>query len=146
MPLAAMERFLLESLPVAAVAHSYHVEALRNPILQRDPAYQRFSLIELNELHHQIAAYGDLIRMQQGDPTAADNLAFNLAGFLQNRQAAMRMLPQLSPAARSHPAMQRVMGLMQVSNQQVAGNNQLLNQTFAMTDAPVPGPLLVRPR
>lgn len=145
LPLDAMEGFLLQSLPVAAVAHSYHVEALRNPTLQRDPTFQRFSLTELNELHHQVAALGDLIRLQQGDPTAAEALAYNLAGFLQNRQQGMRMVPQLPAAARNHPAMQQVLQLMQVSNQQVTRNSRLLNQTFAMTQAPVPGPLLVHP-
>lgn len=142
-PIAALERFLMESLPVAAVAHSYHVEVMRDPRLQRDPTFQRFNVVELNELHHQIAALGALLRLQEGDPTAAENLAYNLAGFLQNRQLAMQILPQLPAEARRHPAMQRMLDLIQVSNQQLAQNRQLIDQVLAMAES-TPGPLMAR--
>ncbi|MFZ5817318.1 MAG: hypothetical protein ACOY93_18805 [Bacillota bacterium] len=142
-PVQAVERFLMESLPVAAVAHSYHVDALRNPAIQADPVFQRFSLIELNELHHQIAAVGSLLRLQAGDPRAAESLAHNLAGFVQNRQAALRLVPQFSPLVRQNRALRNMMALTQRSNQQVAQNWPVISRTLAAAAAPAPGPLLV---
>lgn len=143
-PLGEVQRFLFEALPVAAIAHSYHVDALADPVVQQDPQYQRFSLIELNELHHQVAALGALMRLQMGDQTALRNLGMNLVGFIQNRQAALQVAQNFSPSVLANPANQVLMGLVQQSNQQVAQNWPVLMQTLSATQPPVPGPLMVR--
>lgn len=143
LPMAELERFMMEGLPVAAIAHSFHVEALTDPRVQADPAFQQFSMIELNELHHQVAALGAHLRHMMGDPTAMQSLGLNLAGFLQNRQTAMQMVPRFAPTTVQNPAVQVMMGLTEVSNEQVAQNWPVLTQALAATRAPVPGPMLV---
>lgn len=143
LPMAELERFMMEGLPVAAVAHSFHVDALMDPRVQADPAFQQFSMIELNELHHQVAALGAHIRHQIGDPTAMQSLGMNLAGFVQNRQAALQMVPQFSPATMQNPAVQVMMGLTEVSNEQIAQNWPVLTRAMGATRAPAPGPMLV---
>jgi len=143
-PLQEIQQFLLSATPVAAVAHSHHVDALSNPTLRADPTFQQFSLAELNELHHQVAALGSLLRLQMGDAGAARSLGYNLAGFLQNRQIGLQLGQRLSPTARNNPSVQALMQLTQVSNQQIAANQNVLNRTLAATGAAAPGPLLVR--
>jgi predicted RNase H-like nuclease len=142
-PLGEVQRFLMEALPVAAIAHSFHVDALADPALQSDSQYQRFSLIELNELHHQIAALGALMRLQMGDPTALRSLGMNLVGFIQNRQAALQVAQGFSPAIMANHANQVMMSLLQQSNQQVTQNWPVLAQTLTAMQAPAPGPLMV---
>ncbi len=143
-PFAEVQRFLSEALPVAAVAHSFHVDALADPAVVQDPQYQRFNLIELNELHHQIAAVGALMRLQMGDPTALRSLGMNLVGFIQNRQAALQVAQNFSPTVMANPANQAMMSLVQQSNQQVMQNWPVLLQTLSASQPPTPGPLLVR--
>lgn len=145
LPLAHVQRFILESLPGAAVAHSYHVDALLDPMVQTSPAFQRFSLIELNELHHQVAALGALIRLQQGDPTALRALGTNLAGFVQNRLAALRELARVPAAVRSHPDVQRVEALVMESNRELLRQLPTIQQVIRLSGAVIPGPLLVPP-
>lgn len=143
LPLRQLNRFMMEGLPVAAVAHSYHVEALTDPQFRRNPAFQRFSLVELNELHHQVAALGSLLRVQMGDASALASLGANLQGFLQNREMGMQLAQQLPEAIRQDPRMQRVMALTQQSNRQVARNWPVLMQTVAAADGAAPGAMLV---
>jgi len=145
MPWRAMVQFMSEGLPVAAVAHSYHVDALTDPQLREDPTFQEFSLIELNELHHQIGAMGAMIRLSQGDPSALRSLGTNLAGFLQNREAALATAAQFPPAVAENPAVQQVMRLTELSNQQIVQNWPVLQQALTMAAGPAPGPLLVAP-
>lgn len=142
-PLGQVMQFALESLPLAAVAHSYHVDALLDPLLQQDPRYQMYSLIELNELHHQVSVLGSLLRMQMGDPTAAESLGRNLAGFIQNRQAALQVAGTLRPQVLAHPLTRTVLALTEQSNRQVASYWPVLAQTIAATGAAGPGSLLV---
>jgi hypothetical protein len=144
LPLADLQRFLLESVPLAAIAHSFHVDALADPLIRNDPAFQRYSLIELNELHHQVSALGALLRITMGDPTAWQSLGLNLAGFLQNRMAALTVARSFTPTVLQHPASQVMMQLTQQSNQQIAANWPAMQQTLAVTGAPLPG-LLVGP-
>lgn len=144
LPLQAVEQFLIQSLPLAAVAHSFHVDAMRDPRLHRDPAIDEFNLIELNELHHQVAALGALLRMQQGDASALASLGYNLAGFLENREAALRAGPRLPPTALQNPAMRQVMALIQQTNQMIQQYMPAIMQTIqasGVTDTP--GPLLI---
>lgn len=143
LPLAEVERFLLEGMPVAAIAHSFHVDALADPALRRDPLFQRFSVIELNELHHQVAALGAIQRLKMGDQTALTSLGLNLAGFLQNRQAALALAQQFRPAVLQHPALRAMFSLVQQSNQQIAANWPVVQQAILATGAPAPGPMLV---
>lgn len=142
-PVAQVERFLMEGMPGTVIAHSYHVEALRDPALQDNPVFQRFSLIELNELHHMIAAMGAIMRWRQGDPTAAEQLAINLAGFLQNRQAAMEVARTFGPRVTGNPAVQRVLHLVEESNRAIERNLAMLQQVTALAPAGAPGALLV---
>lgn len=140
----ALQRFLMESLLVAALIHSYHVDALRDPQLRMDPALERFNLIEVNELHHQIAALGASLRLQQGDPRAMNSLGYNLAGFLENRQAALQASRNLSPRTRQNPNVQRLMPLVQQSNQMVQQNLPVLTQAIQASGvSATPGPLLI---
>lgn len=143
MNLDQIERFLLEGMPVAAMAHSYHVQALADPEIGPDPIMQRFSLIELNELHHQVAALGDVLRLRRGDQSAAATLGYNLSGFLQNRQLGLQVARQFPPAMLRHPAVQRTLALTEQSNEQIARNWPLLQRAMAQTAAAAPGPLLV---
>lgn len=144
-PVAALERFLNEGMPGAAVAHSYHVDALMDPRVGSDPTFQAFSLIELNELHHQVAAMGALERLKMGEPDALRSLGTNLVGFLQNRQAALSLVPDFPPYVTRNPSVQRMMQLIQQSNQQVAANMPLIQQTLQAADGRAPGPMLVGP-
>lgn len=143
LPLQALQTFMSEGLPLAAVAHSVHVDALSDPALRQNRQFQRFSEIELNELHHQIAAVGAMLRMQMGDPRAVMSLGINLAGFLQNRMAALAMVAHFPPAVMRHPDVQMLMALVDQSNRQVAANWPVLQSTLAATGAPAPGPLMV---
>jgi len=136
-------QFMMAGLPVAAMAHSYHVEVLMDPQFRNDPVLQRFSLVELNELHHQVAAMGALMRLERGDPTALSSLGANLQGFLENRQRGMEVMEGLSDAVRQDPRMQQMMALTQVSNQQISQNWPLLMQVVRMANGAAPGPLLV---
>lgn len=133
----------MNSMPLAAVAHSFHVDALHDPKLQDDPAFQRFSLIELNELHHQVAAMGSLLRMQMGDRSALQSLGANLMGFLANRQLGLQAAQQLPASVRQDPRVMTVMQLTEMSNQQVAQYMPVLAQTVQMSGAPTMMPLLV---
>lgn len=144
-PVAELMRFMMEGLPVAAIAHSYHVDALVDPRVGSNPQFQEFSLIELNELHHQIAALGSLLRLEIGDPMAQESLGMNLAGFLENRQAALAVASRFPPLVTNNPAVKKMMDLTQVSNEQVEANWPLIQETLAATGAPSPGALLVSP-
>lgn len=144
-PVAALQQFMNEATPVAAMAHSYHVDALMDPRIDADPVFQEFSLIELNELHHQVAAMGALQRLMMGEPGALQSLGVNLAGFLQNRQAAMSLVPQFPPYVTRNPSVQKMMKLTQQSNKQVAANLPVIQQTLNAAGAPAPGPMLVGP-
>lgn len=133
----------MESLPLAAVAHSIHVDALADPNLRANPQFQAFSQVELNELHHQIAALGGLLRTMMGDPAGPASLAMNLAAFLQNRALGLQAAQILPPAVLSHPAVRVLMGLTEQSNQQVAAYRPALAPLFASIPVASPGPLLV---
>lgn len=141
--LAQLQRFAEESLPLAAVAHSYHVDALANPQIAEEPSLQQLSLVELNELHHQIALLGALLRLQAGDPTALQSVGRNLAGFLENRQLGLQIAATLPIRVRQEPAMQEALRLTEESTRQVAQNWPLLVQMVRLTGAASPGPLLV---
>lgn len=142
-PLSAVTQFLNSGLPVAAVAHSFHVRALMDPSLRSIPAFQQFSLVELNELHHQIAALGALIRLQQGDSSALTDLGTNLAGFLQNRLIGLQVTQALPAQVLQSPSIQAMMALTNLSNQQVLQNLPVLSQALVTSGAPAPGPLAV---
>lgn len=139
-----VKTFLTNATPGASVAHSYHVEALTVPGVGTDPAFQRFSLVELNELHHFVAALGSVYRFEQGDPTALQSLGLNLAGFLENRQMALRLAASLPPAVTRNPQVQAMMSLIQKDQQQLEQNLPLLKRVIALSGVPSPGPLLVR--
>lgn len=141
--LRQLRQFMMAGLPVAATAHSYHVEVLMDPQFRNDPDLQRFSLVELNELHHQVAAMGALMRLECGDPTALASLGANLQGFLENRRRGMELMDGLSSAVRQDSRMQQMMALTQVSNQQISQNWPLLTQVLQMANGAAPGPLLV---
>lgn len=141
-PLETLQQFVMQSLPVAAVAHSYHVEALADPRLQNNEAFQQFSLVELNELHHQIAAVGNVLRLAQGDQSAAQWLGYNLSGFLQNRMLGLQLAQRLPQAAKQNPAMQRVMALTELSNRQVQQYLPTLQRTLSATTAGAPALLV----
>jgi hypothetical protein len=142
-PLAQVQEFVMESMPVAAVAHSFHVDALSDPRFQSDPNFQMFSLIELNELHHQVAAFGSLLRLQMGDKTALQSLGRNLTGFLANRQLGLQAAQRLPANIRQDPRMMTVMQLTEMSNQQVAKYMPVITQIVQQSGAPATGPLLV---
>ncbi len=142
-PWEGVTEFMVDALPVAAVAHSHHIDALADPRLQQNPEFQRFSLIELNELHHQIGAMGALMRLSQGDTAALRSLGTNLAGFLQNRQAAMQVAGRFPPVVTQNPSVQQMMQLTQQSNQQIARNWPVLQQALSASRGPAPGPLLI---
>lgn len=135
----------MESLPVAAIAHSIHVDALADPALNANPQFQAFSLIELNELHHQIAALGGLLRTQMGDPSGPVSLAMNMAGFLENRALGMQAAQRLPANVRRHPAVATVLQLTDLSNQQVATYAPQLAPLMQVLPAVSPGPMMVSP-
>lgn len=139
-----VKTFLNNATPGGSVAHSYHVEALTVPGVGTDPAFQKFSLVELNELHHFVAALGSIARFEQGDPTALQSLGLNLAGFLENRQMALRLAASLPPAVTRNPQVQAMLSLIRKDQQQVEQNLPLLNRAIALAGVPSPGPLLVR--
>lgn len=143
---AELRQLLFSSMPDTAIAHSYHVEALLDPALHNNAEFQRFSEVELNELHHQIAALGCLYRMQQGDPNALACLATNLQGFLENRRLAMQLAQQLPASVRQTRSVQSMIGHIQQTQQAVQRNMPLIQQFEAAVRAPSPGPLLVGPR
>lgn len=143
--LQTAEQFLMEGLPVAAIAHSLHVDALADPTLNTNPQFQAFSLIELNELHHQIAALGGLLRTQMGDPSGPASLAMNMAGFLENRALGLQAARTLPARVRNHPAVAAVMQLTDLSNQQIASYAPALSPLMQVLPSVSPGPMLVAP-
>jgi len=118
-PVRQLNWFFQQSLPGTAVAHSHHVDALRQPEIRSDPAFQRFTETELHELHHQIAAMGALQRLQMGDRRALESLGYNLARFAARRQSAQQTARQLPASVRSNPDVQQMMRLIRQSNQQI---------------------------
>lgn len=142
--LGQLRQFMMVGLPVAAMAHSYHVEVLMDPQFRNDPALQHFSLVELNELHHQVAAMGALMRLECGDPTALASLGANLQGFLENRRRGMELMEGLSSAVTQDPRMQQMTALTQISNQQISQHWPVLMQVVRMANSTAPGPLLVK--
>ncbi|WP_374713699.1 hypothetical protein [Symbiobacterium terraclitae] len=118
-PVRQLNWFVQQTLPGTAVAHSYHVDAMRRPELSSDPAFQRFHEIELHELHHQIAAMGALQRLQMGDRRALEGLGYNLSRFAARRQSAMQTARQLSAAVQNDPNVQAMMNLVRQSNRMI---------------------------
>lgn len=144
--LAEIRQLLFRSVPETAMAHSYHVEALLDPALRDNQAFQRFSAVELNELHHQVAALGCLYRLQQGDPQALTCLAANLQGFLDNRQLALQLAAQLPAAVRQNPSFQAMRSLIEQTQQEVQRHMPAIQRFEASVAAPNPGAMLVGPR
>ncbi len=142
LPINSLMQFANQGLPVAAMAHSFHVRALLDPTIRSDKTFQKFSLIELNELHHQIAMLGSLLRLAQGDQTAAADLGVNVAGFLQNRSMGLQLAQQLPASITQNPAVMQMMALTDVSQRQVTENLPMLQQVVATTGASAPGVLV----
>lgn len=118
-PVQQLQRFLQQGMPGTAVAHSYHVDALRQPEVRNDPSFQRFSDTELHELHHQVAALGSLMRLQMGDQNALSGLGYNLARFVARRQEALQTAQQFPAEVRDNPDVRRMMNLVRQSNRQL---------------------------
>jgi len=131
LPVQQLQRFFQQGMPGTAVAHSHHVDALRQPEVRNDPSFQRFTDIELHELHHQIAAMGSLHRVQMGDPRAVDSLGYNLSRFVARRQAALDEVRQFPAAVRNNPDVRRMISLMQQSNRMVRQNWPYISQAIA---------------
>lgn len=143
--LAEIRQLLFGSIPDTAVAHSYHVAALMDPAVGQNESFQRFSEVELNELHHQVAALGCLYRMQQGDPTAASCLAANLQGFLDNRQLGLQLAQQLPTRVTQNRNVQMMTRLIGRTQQAVEQHLPTIQSFVAGVGAPSPGPMLVGP-
>ncbi|MEW8979115.1 MAG: hypothetical protein AB2385_11980 [Symbiobacterium sp.] len=118
-PVQPLGRFFQQTLPGTAVAHSHHVDALRLPEVRNNPAFQRFTEIELHELHHQIAAMGALQRLRTGDRRALESLGYNLSRFVARRQAAQEAVRALPAAVRNNADVQRMLRLVRQSNRQI---------------------------
>lgn len=131
LPVQQLQRFLNQSMPGAAVAHSYHVDALRQPEVRNDPSFQRFTDTELHELHHQVAALGSLMRVQMGDQNAVNGLGYNLARFVARRQEALQSAQQFPAAVRENAAVGRMMNLIRQSNRQVEQNWPAISQAVS---------------
>lgn len=130
-PVRQLNWFFQQAMPGTAVAHSHHADAMRQPELRGDPAFQRFNEIELHELHHQIAAMGALQRLQMGDRGALESLGYNLARFAARRQAAQEAARQLPAAVRNDPHIQQMMRLIRQSNRQIQQYWPYIAQTIA---------------
>lgn len=141
--LAQVKKFLMDGMPLTAIAHSYHVDALLIPDVGGNQAFQHFSLIELNELHHQVAALGAVLRAEKGEQGALHDVALNLSGFLENREAGLKAAPALPSEIQRNPLIQKIMGLIQQTQVQVNQNLPILNRVIALAGSPSPGPLLV---
>lgn len=141
--LAEIRQLLFSSIPDTAVAHSFHVAALMNPAIRDNAEFQRFSEVELNELHHQVAALGCLYRMQQGDPEAASCLATNLQGFLDNRLLGLQLAQQLPAQITQNPNVQTMTRLVGQTQQAVQQHMPAIQSFVAAVRAPNPGPMLV---
>lgn len=137
-PLNELRSFIMQSLPVAAIAHSYHVDALANPNLRSNAAFQRFSEVELNELHHQVALLGALLRLEMGDASAIADIGLNLTAFLQNRQIAGQLAARLPAAIRQDPLVATVLNLVNQSNQQITQSWPTITRTLSVTAAVAP--------
>lgn len=145
LPVSELRNFIMQSLPVAAIAHSYHVDALANPNLRANAAFQRFSEVELNELHHQVALLGALLRLDMGDVSAIADIGLNLAGFLQNRQMAGQLASRLPASVRQDPMVATVLSLVNQSNQQLAQNWPTITRTLTATTTVAPTAITTAP-
>lgn len=63
-----LKQFVSESLPTAALAHSYLVELRWDPTIGKNQPLEEFTDNLLHELHHHAALWGALLRLERGDP------------------------------------------------------------------------------
>lgn len=68
--LGALLRQLEASLPLTAVYHSLHTQALQIPEIAAQPAIEQFNKASMDSLHAEIAAIGFIRRMMCGDFSA----------------------------------------------------------------------------
>ncbi|MHB9146604.1 MAG: hypothetical protein ACYC5Y_14895 [Symbiobacteriia bacterium] len=141
--LAQLKQFLQAGMPLTEMAHSYHVEALLKPGIGDNAAFQHASLVEINELHHQIAAMGAILRAEQGDPTALRDVGVNIAGFIENRRLGLQLAQALPASVKNDPAYQKMDRLIQETQRQNEKNMALLQQAVALGGNLTPGPLLI---
>jgi len=145
LPLHELRAFLMQSLPGAAIAHSFHVDALANPAVRTNTAFQRFSEVELNELHHQIALLGSVLRFDMGDASALGDIGMNLAAFLHNRQMAGQLAARLPATIGQDPMVATMLNLVNQSNQQIAQSWSTITRTLNAAATVAPGSLSAAP-
>jgi hypothetical protein len=124
-------RFLAESLPTAAMAHSDLADLRWDPALGGDPSLAAFSENALHELHHHVAIWGALLRLDRGDPAAWSSLGLNLARFLHRREITREMAARLGAAVRQDPRGRSLLSLIEEGNRQVQGYWPVLLQVMS---------------
>jgi hypothetical protein len=132
-PTEELRNFLHQSLPSAAILHSYLVRVRWDPALKEIPPMAQFSENVIHELHHQMGLWGAILRLNMGDPTAVDDVGLNLARFIHRRQAAMALVAQFPLEVRQNPQVRAVLSAINESNAEVEAYWPLLRQTLAAT-------------
>lgn len=132
-PSRRLQRFIAGSLPTAALLHSYLVDIRWNPWLGGHPAVEALIDQARHELHHHMALWGALIRVERGEHTAWSSVGLNLARLLYRRRQIMERVERLPAALRQTPQGQVMMGLVLQGNRQIEGYLPVILQTIVDT-------------
>lgn len=114
-----LQQFLGESLPLAAVLHSYLADLRWNTTVGRDPGFEEFSENAVHLLHHHIALWGALQRAEAGDPAAWSSIGLNLARLLYRYQVTMDQVGGLPEAFRAEPWGQAVLQILEYEDRMI---------------------------
>lgn len=140
-----LNRFVADSLPIAALVHSYLVELRWEPRLRGVPSLEEFSDNALHELHHLTALRGALLRLDRGDPTAWSSVGLNLARLLHRRQITMERAARLPAAVRQDPRGRFMLSLIDQGNRQLQRYLPIILQTIRATGWSKAAPMVFRP-
>lgn len=132
--LTYLRQFLSETLPTAALTHSYLVDMDWDPALDRHrPANQELADAANGWLHHLMALWGAVLRADMGDPSAWSSIGLNLARVLVRRNETMQKADQLDASLRQDPKVQRFLSLLSQTAQQMDPYVPAMMQVIAAT-------------
>lgn len=128
-----LNQFVAESLPTAALLHSFLVDLSWDPQLGNDQSLATLSENAQHELHHLAALRGALARLNQHDPKAWSSIGLNLARLLYRRRVTTLNAARLSPDIRQDPRGRSILSLIEQENEQIEPYIPLIRQTIIAT-------------
>lgn len=128
-----LSQFVSESLPTAALLHSFLVDLNWDPLLGNDQSLATFSENAQHELHHLAALGGALARLTQHDPKGWSMVGLNLARLLYRRRVTLANAARFSPDIRQDPRGRSILALVEQEKEQIQPYLPLIRQTIIAT-------------